>query len=222
MSVIIELLKQHSADKATRDNSSDKVREYLAETYLQPSSIKTEPVAPKPGRKNRYLSIILPVLLLGSLAISFYIFSTQIFYKNLLYTQRIELFGSSFSKNTLMHREVFLIDNGASDRAGIIISFKKPIDFSDKYLLVSAGAKIGENDIRVVFRDKNYRSFIPGIISVKNLKNKKQSFVISTENYKDSIDIRNILQIRLESVDNALQDRGGSIIYIKKIGLIGE
>jgi len=229
MSIIIDRLKKQSAE--------DDTRERLAETYFSSNNIET----PSPAKgsdkkkitsrhawikkyKTRIAGFVAALIILSASIL--YIFKIYAFeidinvtkkavypYGNLLATQEINPIGQAGGAK----RGFSLISAPETKRAGIAIELKEPVDLSQKLLSISALSKKGGGKLKVILRDKNYKSFESGSLDIKNAAGQWQNFIVSAECPKLSIDTRNIKHIRLELKESRFPQ---SEIYIKKVALI--
>lgn len=215
MSVIIDLLKENTDDSKTREK--------LAETYFPRASTPS-------GRKKRnglrITALLAMIFFFG--AVLYYVIRpygitidigtnkrADVIFEHLLITQKVNLFGTAVDKKG----HVSLVNGTDKRRSGITIDLKNPVDLSNKHLLISVLPKAGKDKLKVIFRDKNYRSYISNILDVEDTKKDWQNFIVSSGPSKESIDVRNIRHIRLE-VEGGAGEAGASEIYIKEVALI--
>jgi len=231
MSNIIDLLK--------KDHIDHKTQERLAETYFPlsdeaakdskaPSDIPS-PISHDIKKKVPLAITPFSIVLLILCAILLYAFLTYTVkvnimvtkkvpspYEDLLVTQKIDSFGAVFNENG----HISLMNSDTKRGTALMIDLDKPVDLSNKYVLISAMPKTNGGRVNVILRDKNYRSYISDTLNIRDNKKEWQNFMISAQNGKESIDIQKIQHMRLELVNNKMENMDSPAIYIKKIALI--
>ncbi len=223
MSVIIDLLNKYKKGEG-------KTEEKLAETYLSTSrKIQPHTYSIKDWRIATAIFLSISILLLLVFSILF-IFSTRAMsinitvnkktvpaYENLIFAQKVSFFGASSGMSHLGRENLVLINEGVKERAGVAIDLEEPVNLSHKLLLISAATKEGAGRLRIILRDKNYRSYISNVIDIKDTW---QNFIIAPGRFRDSIDMGNISHIRLEFDSERMREGRSPTIYIKKIALV--
>lgn len=220
MSVIIDLLNQ------SKNITKDKIQERLAETYLlspgktkkATHKIKVRFPFFKIKNRNVFVITILSISILSLALLLSHIFSTYTFYENILLSQKITFINGAFKDRG---GYITILNNNTKRDVGVAIDFKKPIDLSSKYLLMSAMAKRGEGSLKVILRDKNFRSYTSDVFNIKDAKKGWRNFIIPLNEFKQSINMRNIQHIRL-ILENKLtrEKKQTAELYIKKISLV--
>lgn len=224
-----------------RQREEDKTQEILAKTYLPISN--TERAKPPEEAKfshhgsTKKLKIGAIAMLSASmllLAISIFLaFSTHAFsvnivvnkkaplmHENLLFTQKLSFTGSSSNLSHLSGGYLVLSDSGSLRHSGVAIDLNKNIDLSHRLLLLTAMTKNGKGKMDIIFRDKNLRSYTTHLELPEEGKELWQNFIISSFNFKNSIDVGNIRHIRLEFNKDGLQSQKGTTVHIKTVALI--
>ncbi len=237
MSVISDSIRKHNNKSTLRENLAEKdsyedqIRERLADTYLRSSdSVKTEQSSPETKRKS-----LLPIAVIASsltlllaCGILIYIFATHALmvdvtitkkvnspYENLLLTQNIDLIGSATGRKG---RISLMADS--QTQGGVLINLRDPVDLSKKDLSIGVSSRKSGSSIKVILRDKNHRSYVSDTLHLNGDGNIRQNFIISADKPKDSIDVQNILHIRLETAESVNNAQGGSIILLERVLLV--
>lgn len=218
MSVIIDLLNQDNVNKETQ--------EQLARTYFSPSEIAVKPRSGTRGPRVALLAsclVLLSILIFLSYALYAYTFDldfsmekkARTSYGNLLTTKDITLLGRATKQWGYIS-----LKGDAKRRSGITIDLKKPMDLSKRYISLSALSKEKGGRLKIILRDKNYRSYVQRVISGQELKGDWHNFIIATDGFRDSIDIRNILHIRLELDNTKRRGADRPEVHINRVTLI--
>lgn len=223
MSEIIELLKR---------KNNYKTQEKLAEVYLPPS-IKQKPAAASPPPKTRLRNIaaitLLAIAVISLVASLFYVLYSHTVtinvsinrrvespFENLLLTEKVSLSGAAArQKGTIS-----LIDDAAHRRSTIMIDLKEPIDLSHKRLFLNLLPAQGIASLRIVLRDKNYRSFISNTLSIDSSEEGSKNFILSATRNKESIDMQRIRHIRLELENGSAEDKESAEVHVKEVAII--
>ncbi|MFH1847611.1 MAG: hypothetical protein ABH825_00130 [Candidatus Omnitrophota bacterium] len=232
MSTIIDILTRVNRSTVGRTETPGRdsyTQERLAETYLYTSG-GHEKAATQAVKTNRPAIVAISALILLLAALVFYAFSTYAvkidilinrkadpLYQNLLSTQKMSLTGAS--TNRMGH---IILNGGAERPAAAAIDLKEPVDMTYKYLLVNVSAKSGGGRLKVILRDKNYRSYISNTLRISERTAENQNFIITSRDVKNTVDIRTISHIRLELEKASAEDIGHSIILLKKVSIIGD
>ncbi len=224
MSLIIDILnkksKLHENRKSLFTPGEEEIRtqELLANTYLKSSSPEraggtTRPKSPSPSKAPRFPARVSPgaVALLSAAIIGggiTFLAASDTFnvsvvitreapaaYEDLLRGREIELAGGAFKEKG---RIVLRSHRQSPPPAGLIINTPAGLDLSEKSLQITVAPIKGQSALRVVLRDKNYRSYISDTLLVSGEKDVRQNFAIMPDRPKESIDISAITHVRVE------------------------
>jgi len=229
MSEILKLFNQYKSDAKTQET--------LAETYLPTSADSgntenaTDQKGPKGWKTMTFLALSVSLVILASAI--FFVFITHALsinvtvnkkipspFENLLFTQKLGFVGGVDNVSHLADDYLILASTEKKLGAGITIDLDKPIDITDKILMITAMSKDGLASLKISFRDKNFRSFTSNIVKVGQRESEWQNLLIAPDKSKDSIDLKNITHLRI-SLNNVIYNEEETLaVYIKKVSLI--
>ena len=226
MSFVTDIINRGS------DNST---AEKLAEIYFSPGAAKKEPQPVKTEKSESAHVPIIASVLAGAILISsalIYIFVTNAInidivvnkkeltpYSNLLQAQGIEFLGEAATNGLFGGEEIILTKENSSNRSGISIDLKNPIDLTRNFLLINLMPKKGGGYLKIVLRDNKFKSYVPDMLDVRGNNEEWQNFIISAKEGKDSVNMRKVKHIRLE-FSSLEKESTDSAIHIRNIALI--
>jgi len=220
MNVLIERIKERRTEDL-------KTQERLAETYFNTTEKKRP--APAISGRSKALAIAglsLLFVLFASVVTFFYTHTvdvdvdvdrkTGLLSGNLINTQEVKAYGRRDNK-----RACVLPHNTPTDSArAFAINLKEGADFTKKYLSIIAYTKRGGGRIKVILRDRYYRSYESSTITIHDIEMEEQTLIVAADKTRNSIDLQNIRQIRFEPV-NGPADSNDAEIFITKVSFVG-
>lgn len=228
MSTIINKLKELNRN----DDTQDKLAEIYFSSHntgqeFHPPSYKAEKPVPHSWIKRHAVlisSLMCIALLTG--AVLYYLFSTYTvnvtvnrkerhLYPDLLFTQDVNLIGKAVSGK----RYFSLAPSTADVPASISIDLNRAVDMRDKLLSLAAMPVKGGGKLKVILRDKNYRSYVSDTLNLKGDVSAWKNVSVPLDNHKLSVDMQRIRHIRLELEADEFSDMRNGRIYVKEVTL---
>ncbi len=228
MSTIINKLKQLNRN----DDTQDKLAEIYfsshntSQEYHPPTYKVKEPVPQSWIKRHAVLisSLMCVVLITG--AALYHLFSTytvnvtvnrkeQHLYPDLLFTQDVNLIGKAVSEKGYFSMAPSAIGIPAS----ISIDLNRPVDMRDKLLSLAAMPMKGGGKLKVILRDKNYRSYISDTLDIASDVSTWKNISVPLNDHKLSVDMQHIRHIRLELEADEFSDMRNGRIYVKEVTL---
>lgn len=131
--------------------------------------------------------------------------------------ERMYFDGDASEKSSFEEKDITLIATGAHGRAGLIMQFRKPIDLTDRNILLKARTKYGTKKLKILVKDsKNrYYEFSPVYLysdwDIKNIR------VTKARNF----DLTGIKEMKFEFGRYTAGNEKNTTIYLKNVSLRG-